>query len=44
VVACAPEDVERLGTKGLRRLGTVGGDRICGRRLDELRTAWERRT
>src|SRR5207244_12822858 len=24
-VACAPEDVARLGSKGLRRLGGVGG-------------------
>jgi phosphoribosylformylglycinamidine synthase II len=37
VVACAPEDVPRLGSKGLRRLGVVGGDAICGVPLDELR-------
>jgi hypothetical protein len=43
VLACAPEDVSRLGTKGLRRLGVVGGDRICGHGLDELRAGHERR-
>jgi phosphoribosylformylglycinamidine synthase len=41
VIACAPEDVPRLGSKGLRQLGVVGGDRICGYTLDELRAAWE---
>jgi phosphoribosylformylglycinamidine (FGAM) synthase-like enzyme len=39
VIACAPEDVERLGSKGLRRLGIVGGETICGVPLDELRRA-----
>jgi hypothetical protein len=24
LLACAPENVERLGSKGLRRIGTVG--------------------
>jgi hypothetical protein len=24
VIACAPENVERLGSKGLQRIGTVG--------------------
>jgi hypothetical protein len=24
LLACAPENVERLGSKGLQRLGTVG--------------------
>ena len=24
LVACAPENVERLGSKGLQRIGTVG--------------------
>jgi phosphoribosylformylglycinamidine synthase subunit PurL len=41
VIACAPEDVPRLGSKGLRRLGVVGGERICGYALDELQAAWE---
>jgi phosphoribosylformylglycinamidine synthase len=39
VLACAPEDVERLGSKGLRRLGVVGGDSICGVALEDLREA-----
>jgi phosphoribosylformylglycinamidine (FGAM) synthase-like enzyme len=39
VLACAPENVERLGSKGLRRLGVVGGSSICGVELDELREA-----
>ena len=37
VVACAPEDVARLGSKGIRRLGVAGGDTICGLPLAELR-------
>jgi phosphoribosylformylglycinamidine synthase subunit PurL len=41
VLACAPEDVERLGSKGLRRLGVVGGETICGVEIEELRRAWE---
>jgi hypothetical protein len=44
VLAGAPEDVERLGSKGLRRLGVVGGETICGVGLEELRRAWETRT
>ena len=40
ILACAPGDVDRLGSKGLRRLGVVGGDEICGFALDELREAW----
>jgi len=40
VLACAPEDVERLGSRGLRRLGVVGGDSILGFALDELGQAW----
>jgi phosphoribosylformylglycinamidine synthase len=43
VLACAPDDVERLGSKGLRQLGVVGGDAICGVGLEELRLAWEDR-
>jgi phosphoribosylformylglycinamidine synthase len=42
IVACAPDDVERLGTKGLDEIGVVGGTAICGFELDELRAAWER--
>ena len=41
VLACAPEDVDRLGAKGLRRLGVVGGDSICGVDLEHLRGMWE---
>jgi phosphoribosylformylglycinamidine synthase len=37
VIACAPEDVARLGSKGVRRLGVVGGETICGVALEELR-------
>ena len=41
VVACAPEDVPRLGSRGLVRLGVVGGDSICGVPLEELRRVRE---
>jgi phosphoribosylformylglycinamidine synthase II len=37
VVACAPEDVPRLGSKGIRRLGVAAGDTVCGVPLAELR-------
>jgi phosphoribosylformylglycinamidine synthase len=40
VLACAPEAVERLGGVPLRRLGTVGGDRLLGVRLSELQEAY----
>jgi phosphoribosylformylglycinamidine synthase II len=40
VLACAREHVERLGSRGLTRLGVVGGGSICGLALDELREAW----
>ena len=40
MVACPPEDVERLGSKGLRQIGTVGGDKLLGIPLPELREAW----
>ncbi len=45
VVGCAPEEVVGAleGRVPLRRLGTVGGDSICGFRLDRLRNAWEAR-
>jgi phosphoribosylformylglycinamidine synthase II len=39
VLACAPEDVERLGSRGLTRLGVVGGGSVCGIPLDELAEA-----
>jgi phosphoribosylformylglycinamidine synthase len=41
VLACTPENVERLGSKGLRRLGVVGGETICGVELETLRAAWD---
>ena len=40
VIACAPEDVERLGGVPLRQIGVVGGDSILGATLAELREAW----
>ena len=40
ILACALDDVERLGSKGLRRVGVVGGDSICGVTLEEIREAW----
>jgi phosphoribosylformylglycinamidine synthase II len=39
IVACAPDDVARLGSKGLHPIGAVGGDRICGHALEDLRAA-----
>ena len=36
VLACAPDDVDRLGSKGLTRLGVVGGDALLGIPLGEL--------
>jgi phosphoribosylformylglycinamidine (FGAM) synthase-like enzyme len=40
VIACAPEQVLRLAGVPLRRLGVVGGDRVLGARLGDLREAW----
>ncbi len=40
VIACPPSDVGRLGGVPLRQLGVVGGDRIVGVRLRDLREAW----
>jgi phosphoribosylformylglycinamidine synthase subunit PurL len=40
VIACAPEDVPRIGGIPLRELGVVGGDRLLGVRLRELAEAW----
>jgi phosphoribosylformylglycinamidine (FGAM) synthase-like enzyme len=42
IVACAPERAESLEGMPLRRLGVVGGDRLLGIRLAELRAAFER--
>jgi phosphoribosylformylglycinamidine synthase subunit PurL len=39
VLACAPGDADRLGARGLTRIGVVRGDSICGLTLDELREA-----
>jgi phosphoribosylformylglycinamidine synthase subunit PurL len=43
VIACAPEDVARLGGVPLRELGVVGGDRLLGSRLRDLYEAWHDR-
>jgi phosphoribosylformylglycinamidine synthase len=40
VVACRPEDVARLGSRGLRRIGVVGGDQLLGVPLAELAEAY----
>jgi len=40
VIACAPEDVSKLGGLPLREIGVVGGDAILGVRLADLRKAW----
>ena len=39
VLACAPDEVERLGGVPLRRLGVVGGDALLGVELAELEEA-----
>jgi phosphoribosylformylglycinamidine synthase len=41
VVACPPERAEGVEGVPVRRLGIVGGDRLLGLRLDELREAYE---
>ena len=43
VIACAPENVARLGGVPLRELGVVGGDRLLGSRLHDLHEAWHDR-
>jgi phosphoribosylformylglycinamidine synthase len=40
LVACAPEDVDVFEGVAAQRLGTVGGDRLLGLALDELREAY----
>jgi phosphoribosylformylglycinamidine synthase len=40
VLACAADDVELLGSKGLKVIGAVGGDELLGHGLDELRKAY----
>ena len=42
VVACAPDEARRLEGVALRRLGVVGGPRVLGVGLDELRAAYAR--
>jgi len=44
VLACAPDEVERLGGVPIRRLGVVGGDSLLRVPLDELRQAHARRS
>jgi phosphoribosylformylglycinamidine synthase II len=39
VLACAADDASRLGSRGLTRLGVVGGGTVCGVPLGELREA-----
>ena len=41
VLACAPDDVELLGSRGLKVIGAAGGDELLGFGLDELREAHE---
>jgi phosphoribosylformylglycinamidine synthase len=41
ILACAREDLDGLGTKGLRRIGVVGGDTLLEVPVTELREAWE---
>jgi phosphoribosylformylglycinamidine synthase len=41
VISCRPEDAERLDPTLFRRIGVVGGDRILGVPLTEVREAYE---
>jgi phosphoribosylformylglycinamidine synthase len=43
VIACAGDELDRLGRVPLRRIGVVGGDSLLGVGLRELRAAWETR-
>ena len=36
VLACPPDEVERIGKKGIEPIGVVGGVQILGRELEEL--------
>ena len=36
MIACAPEDLERLGGVPLLAIGVVGGDTVLGFGLDDL--------
>ena len=40
VLACPPEHVDRLGGVPLRELGVVGGERLLGIPVAELKEAW----
>jgi phosphoribosylformylglycinamidine synthase len=40
VIACGPDEVDRLGGVALREVGVVGGERLLGFKLDELGKAW----
>jgi phosphoribosylformylglycinamidine synthase II len=39
ILACAPEEADRLGGVPIRRLGTVGGGTLLGIELDDLKEA-----
>jgi phosphoribosylformylglycinamidine synthase subunit PurL len=41
VIACEPDDVDRLEGVPLRRIGVVGGDKLGGVPVAKLREAWE---
>ena len=40
VVACAYDDLPRLGGVALMQIGEVGGDRVLGVKLDDLEKAF----
>jgi hypothetical protein len=39
VLACTPDEAERLGGVPIRKLGVVGGETMLGIELDELKEA-----
>ena len=41
IVACTESFAAKLRGVPVQRLGTVGGDAVCGLPLDELRSAWD---
>ena len=43
LLACAPRDVRRLGSKGIVQIGVVGGDALLGWPLADLHRAWDER-